>query len=406
MRSVQQLKSGLLFAALAVTMTTACKKDDKTPTPGGGGGSKPPIELDCDYFNQPRVLTDDPERAVDYLISCKMAATADIKIEPGVVIEFSQDAGIAVDDFNVPSASLSAIGTSDKPIIFRGKVKQKGYWAGIYFESNSTQNELHYVQVEDAGGDKFNSNNDRGGVIVVSNSKLKMSNSKVTNSKTYGINIRYNENSITLNNNIFTGNKSPGYVSGNNINILNATNTFSGNEDDFLEINAYSAFGTVTTASTWHKIDVPYRMTNFGSMDIKALLTIQPGVHIEFPADFYMYVNEDGGGLKAVGTAADPIIMTGITKAPKAWRGIYIQSEHPANEIAFTEMHYSGIGAPQGNVYLWYNRLLNIHDVKFKNTHGCGINYKIHTGQPSNPNLTIGPNITTDPGGCIGDEWL
>lgn len=49
-----------------------------------------------------------------------MKVAGDIKVEPGVVIEFEQNAGIRIDDFNVDRSSFRAVGSSSKPIILRG----------------------------------------------------------------------------------------------------------------------------------------------------------------------------------------------------------------------------------------------------------------------------------------------
>ncbi|HZH86305.1 MAG TPA: hypothetical protein VFD77_03245 [Brumimicrobium sp.] len=394
------IKSSLLITGIALIGFASCKKKEIEPEPSGSG-TKPAIVLDCDYFHVDRVLVNDPDAPVDYIINCKMDVYADIVIEPGVVIEFEQNAGIDIDDFNIPKASLSAIGTQDKPIVFRGVKKEAGYWRGLMFDSNSSRNELTHVRVEDAGGQAFNSNGDRGGVIVFADAKLKMNNSKVTNSQTYGLNAVYNgTNSLVLNNNTISGNNRPAYISANLIHSLNGTNHFSGNTEDYILI--YTNADYITSSTTWHKTDVKYRTD--GSFDVNAMLTIEPGVEIEFSQGGYMKIGETGG-IKAIGTPSDPIVFTGVSKVSKAWKGIYIDSENAENEIAHAEFNYSGIGSPEGNVWLWYDRFLNIHDVAFNTIHGCGIHYKVMNGETNNPNLTIGQNITVDAGGCVSTVW-
>ena len=49
---------------------------------------------------------------------------------------------------------------------------------------------------------------------------------------------------------------------------------------------------------------------------------------------------------------------------------------------------------------MWYNNLLHIHDVTFKNIEGCAINYGILPGQGNNPNIII-ENVTVDAGACV-----
>src|SRR5690554_4127369 len=164
---MKTLRFSMLTLGVSAFLFTSCDKD-KSPNPdtNPGKGKNPAIVLDCNYFKEDRILVDDPDADVDYIINCVMAVRADIQIEAGVVIEFEQDAGISIDDFNIPKASLSVVGTSNKPVILRGVKKEKGYWRGIMFDSNNPDNKLIYTQVEDAGGKAFNSNNDVGAVHV------------------------------------------------------------------------------------------------------------------------------------------------------------------------------------------------------------------------------------------------
>lgn len=393
------------FAILATTIAslsfTSCESDEPSIII-----EKEPIVLACDYFKEDRVLVNDPDRPVDYIITCVMKVNGtDIKIEPGVVIEFEQDAGIEIDGFNVTKASLSAVGTSDKPIIFRGVKKEAGYWKGLFFNSSSPNNKLIHARVEDAGGTRFNSNGDLGAVHVYAGGKLTMENTHATNSKSYGLNAVYGNADITLNNNKFTRNNAPAIIAPPYLNAMNATNDYKGNISDFVEVRPYTH--DIKNNSTWHKINVPYRVLT-GSVKflrVQALLTIQPGVNVEWGSEMELYIHEDGGGLKAVGTSAEPIIFTGQTKTAKSWKGISVYSKYAANEIAHMEIHHSGLDAPKGNVWLWYESFLNIHDVKFKTIDGCGINYRVLSGKADNPNLTIGPNITVDGEGCISRVW-
>lgn len=398
--------SRMLFAFSLLFTFAACSSDDDNPEVSPPiVQTDPPIVLDCNYFREDRVLTKNPNAAVDYLITCVMEVRGgDIKVEPGVVIEFEQDAGIEIDGFNTTKASFSAVGTSDRPVIMRGVKSQKGYWRGIFFDSNSPLNKLSHVRVEDAGGKSFNSNNDLGGVIAFANSSLVLENSFISNSKSNGFQANYEGITLKMNNNVFTNNNVPVQITPQLIHAVNNTNDYKGNTKDFVVIRPYTA--NINKPSTWHKINVPYEVlsTNVKGITINSLLTIEPGVVIEFGPETFLKVHESGGGLKAVGTASDPIIFTGTSKTDKAWRGINIDSKHPENEIAFAEFHYSGLSAPTGNVWLWYESLLSIHDVKFKNINGCGINYRL-LGTPGDANLNIGDNVTVDNEGCVSQVY-
>ncbi len=81
-----------------------------------------------------------------------------------------------------------------------------------------------------------------------------------------------------------------------------------------------------------------------GYLDIDALLTINPGVVIAFEANagFFVAGINTTGVLKAIGTAAQPIIFTGVEKRPGFWRGISIQSNDVRNELTHTILEYAG----------------------------------------------------------------
>lgn len=189
----------------------SCNKD-KNPIPIGNEG---PTELTCEYFEtEDRILKDNPEAPVDYVVTCNMRVSKEITIEPGVVIEFKDNTGLTIE----ANGSLSAIGTAEKPIIFRGTKNLMGFWYGLYFESsNSLKNELKYVEVSDAGGREY-PNKTQGGVMVYAGAKLKMSYSKLNNNEGFAFNARNADFDATnIQNNLFADSKYPVYINTDNL---------------------------------------------------------------------------------------------------------------------------------------------------------------------------------------------
>ena len=73
---------------------------------------------------------------------------AHLTIEPGTVIELESSGGIEILE---TSSGLSAVGTAEKPIVFRGV--DGASWGGITFYASSwSNNALEYVHIENAGG--------------------------------------------------------------------------------------------------------------------------------------------------------------------------------------------------------------------------------------------------------------
>jgi hypothetical protein len=85
--------------------------------------------------------------AVPYHLDGTPKIQAHLTIEPGARLEFREGFGINVNE----NGSLSAEGTTTKPIVFTGAEEAPGFWDGIYFQSKSRKNILSNVAVKYAG---------------------------------------------------------------------------------------------------------------------------------------------------------------------------------------------------------------------------------------------------------------
>ena len=113
---------------------------------------------------------------------------AHVTIEPGAVFEFEANV-----ELNVYSdGALTAIGTVDEPIVFRGFAAGTGVWDGILFGSNDPRNELQHVEVDGAGAGNLGSSVYDANVAIHSNSRAKLSDSTFSNSGSYGVFINTN----------------------------------------------------------------------------------------------------------------------------------------------------------------------------------------------------------------------
>lgn len=386
------LKVLLLIMIVGVLHSCSTDKNDDGPPVY----TDSPIVLDCNYFEEDRVLTKNPNAAVDYLVKCRMFVAGHIVIEPGVVIEFEKDTGISQSDKN--TASFAAKGTAEKPIIFRGVEKEKGFWRGIHFYSDNANNQLDYVYVEDAGGEPHTNRGERSAIFLYGNGHLKLTNSVISNSKSYGLMSSSNFLSVLeIKNTKFNNNQAPLLIEADHLDALESTNDYSGNTENF----AYIKPTPVRKPTVWKKINVPYRVVIdvISSLNFEAPLVVEPGVVVEFEKGMFVGVDANKGSVKIIGKPADPIIFTGIDKTIGGWSGLSFDSKNPSNEIAFTEFHYSGspIVDPElhpGTIRLGYEAVLNIHDVTFKDIINCALIVRNPAG------LTIN-NITIDPNACL-----
>lgn len=109
---------------------------------------------------------------------------AHLTIEPGAVFEFESSAELQVLD----DGALTAVGTADEPIIFRGFQEGQGVWDGILFGSNDARNELEHVVVDGAGAGGLGASSlDANVAVFGTNASLKLSNSTISNSGGFGI---------------------------------------------------------------------------------------------------------------------------------------------------------------------------------------------------------------------------
>ena len=106
---------------------------------------------------------------------------------------------------------------------------------------------------------------------------------------------------------------------------------------------------TYTTDTT---LDGCFKVTRDININNNALLTIKPGSTLVFAEGVDLEVGEKGS-LKAIGTAAQPIIFTAEQKTAGYWEGInFYYSNNVKNELAHVIVEYAGGGNG------WYG---NIH---------------------------------------------
>lgn len=370
---------------LATNFDSEAKKDDGSCMYALASA----VTLECDKFDQAGAsyVLEDLGLPVDYIVNCKMPVNGDLKINPGVCIAFSSDAGFDVDE----TGSIQAIATTSSSIIFTGVDKVKGSWAGIFIDANDVKNKLDGVKIEYAGGDQFNSNGDKGAVIIYAGSKVEVKNCQISNSESYGINCNYGDCEVVFENNTITTCTMPMFTEAEYVSSISG-GTFTGNDIDVIYIDTYAGAGYVTTSQTWADLNVPYRVKAGGNIDVREVtLTIAAGVEMEFETSAGIVVN-DNSALKALGTATNRILFTGVDKLPGAWGSIaFWYTQSPLNEIGFATIEYGSDTESRGSVYMWANPVVNVHDVSFQDLKSCAFYDapKTQNNPERNPNLTV-----------------
>lgn len=115
-------------------------------------------------------------------------------------------------------------------------------------------------------------------------------------------------------------------------------------DDDMQNLVVISINEDINEPTTWlNHIDEPgavdYKITE--DIDIKDVLTIEPGVTIAFDAGVLMDVREEGV-IIAIGTSSERILFTGCEPTKGIWDGIRFRSNDVRNEMDYCTVAYGG----------------------------------------------------------------
>lgn len=310
-----------------------------------------------------------------YLLNGITDINGDVTVEAGAEFVFAGSAGIDVNT----GGTFSAIGTSDSRILFTGEQQSPGYWYGITIRTNSTKNALQYVDVR-YGGSEY------GNVVVGhydnDSARLKITNSILSHSGTYGLYMESSALFTGFSNNTFSNNTgSPLYLPAKAIHALDgASNYEDGNGgDNRVEVYAQE----VTQDVTWHDLSddsdgdgVEAAYLFGGSTKILGALTIEEGATLLFKEQASIYMQE-GGTMTAVGTSTERIEFAGKEqdKTQGYWFGLVFRTNSSDNLLDNVLVHNAG--SDYGNVMVGYysddNTLLTIRDSQIGYSGSYGI---------------------------------
>ena len=335
---MDRIASKMAWCATAVALflvcLAGCETNDVLDPQGTDDGPDP--QVTCETLSG--AITEDTTLShpcYEVTGTVEVIDGATLTIDAGVTLKFAEEV-----QMTVSSGSLVAVGTADEPITFTGMESTRGYWGGLRFtNSNSTSNALRYVTIEYGGG-YWDAN-----LIVTSGAtgvcKVAVSDCTLRESGTYGFLIEgYDTTVTTFANNTITGNAmGAGKIAAKLVGDLDDSSTYTGNDEDIVWIFE----GTVETDQTWPAIDVPYYVDTSTGLYIEADLTISPGATLEFAdTNERLYVAYTGS-LYAVGTAANPITLTGATLTAGSWGGVrYDGTQSASNRLEYVEILYGG----------------------------------------------------------------
>jgi len=254
-----------------------------------------------------------------------------LTLAPDTTLKFESGTGINTNT----GGSLTANGTASQPILFTGVEQTEGFWRGLLFSfSNSSRNSLDHATVE-YGGSSGDANIDISSSST-SSTRISITNSTIRHSSGYGVVIdddsfidEFSGNTITLNN-------MPVRIESDAVSSLSADNVYTGNTEDAVLVDASS----INQSATWDTLDVPYVIDS--PLTVNETLTLSRGTTMIFEAGARLSVNADGA-LIAVGSQAEPILLTGAEQTPGFWGGLrYFFSSSPQNRLEHVVIEYGG----------------------------------------------------------------
>lgn len=327
---------------------TTPTSDAATPTPestkAAGTGSCKLASPACD---EPEVLaegvTEDTTIGTDCdywrVTASRLVVSATLTVEPGTHVEFGPGAALRIAN----GGALNAVGTCEEPIAFTGETEDRGLWDGISFvESNTADNRLHYVVVENAGADDALYLDTPGGVSLMDGSRVSIEHSTFRNNEGYGLQHTRESTLSSFTENVLTGNSAGAVTTNQNVaHELSADSDYTGNDRDRIYVWEYLSSDGISGGMdvTWQDLGVPYVLDG---MDVYGTLTIEPGTTIRFREDGSIMVEGDGT-LVAEGTEDSPIEFVGADETRGYWRGLHFRdSRNSANALHHVGIRHAG----------------------------------------------------------------
>lgn len=384
-------------AAAFLLFTIASCRPDRNPTTVCGD-----IDVATTWSNS------NPD-GVDYIVDCVISVNDLLTIEPGTEIQFNSGAGLLIET----GGSLKAVGSVSDKINMHGATDAAGSWKGIYIRSNNVVNEITHCIVSGGGQSSFD-----GATTLVANirvnlgAKLKLTNSEISKSgkdglRTDGLDSDEQNPISAFSNNTFSNNTNfPITTLAATVNSLDGTSSvYSGNGKQMIEVRGGRMFGN----HIWNKCSVPYYINGYtiaGYYSDLGNLEVTAGVSIVFASDQGMGVGEYSNGyVRFIGTAAEPISLTGETSGQGAWKGVAFQSLNNQNKMQHViisgggSSSFTGATALKANISIggFSAGVADISNVAVNNSGGYGILVRAGSTQPTGmTNVTYSNNALAD----------
>lgn len=277
-----------------------------------------------------------------------VASGVTLTITPGVTVTFDSGTYLTV------NGTLLAEGTDSLPIVFTSSkaTPQAGDWSGIYFIGTEsapiTGSVLRHATVAYAGAVLD------GADVLVRHAGVTIENCNILASKYYGI-YADTGGGATIASTHFADNGLYAIRTRSAVDLALSGLSASGNGHDAVALYTSALQGDPRLELCGLEYHVLWTL----QIAAGRTLTIDPGVTIRFATGCSLEVS---GRVLAEGTVGRPIALTGMTAAPGAWNGLWLDGtdQDPAagSLLTYVNLAYGGAFTSSGIIWLTNNATL------------------------------------------------
>ena len=371
------LNAGLTLQDVTILNASA------TPILGGFGQSFTNVLVDGQAPTEIRVVggtATNPTAAtapIPYRVRGTVTVSGTMNVQPGVTLHFDPGVQLRFGEAGAPSitGALNAQGTAAQPILFTAANGVPGGWGGLSFQpQNTASSTIRHATIE------------KSGTLVWTTVRaiLTMEHVVLQNSTTQAVGD--SGASVTLRSTLVRdgpGGLNMGITSSltlQDVTISNssATPVRGGFGQSFTNVlidgqpaSEIRVVGGRALSPTVATTPLPYTVT--AGVTVSGVMTVQPGVTIRFDPGVLLRLGEAGapsitGSMNALGTAAQPILLTATNGLSGGWTGIYALPQNSATSTLRHVILEKGEGFIAGtratlNVESSILRNASIHDI-------------------------------------------
>lgn len=300
----------------------------------------------------------------------------DLTIEPGVELRIMADRSIYV-GYSKPGR-ITAKGTADKPIKFvSGHRKEPGAWKQILISAHGAGSEVSHAVIENAG---------EGDVAAIENASkdFRLENTKFVGVLEQSYAEKYEGRTAEFADNDLSA------AGGDEISAsMNFASAAVIKNNKFATGKVILLSNNVTADLSIPNAGVPYRVLNTVNVDAEeagktAMLTIAPGAIFQMGEGAeWEFGYSHSGGIKAVGTAEQPIVFTRFGEADKgSWKGLEFHHGAKPPQLVHVKIEYAGEKSGQALRYNGVKALGKLQNVTVSKCRGYGLYSFNETPEP------------------------